>query len=518
MASLTELARLRTDLTIPEIDHLQRLIASWGLLADLCFADLMLFSGVPERGDQPGALVVLGQIRPTTGQTLYRGDWVGDVVDTAERPLVARCLELGEIMDGEVLIETHREAVRELCIPVRHQGRTVGVLARESAPTIGRAPGELERTYVEVFNRFARMIASGEFPFPGAEALSEEAPRVGDGVILLDESARVEYTSPNSVSALHRVGVHVNTEGVLFSDLGLQQDAVRMAFAKRRPDSEEIERGHEITLLLRCIPLLDHGRVSGALVLLRDISELRRRDRLLMSKDATIREIHHRVKNNLQTISSLLRLQGRRLSSPEAKAAIEESVRRIRSIALVHETLSHETGEEVPFLDIVRPLVRMVEEGLVSPEDPLLFKVTGDAGTLPAPLATPLAVVLTEALQNVVDHAYRSGDGHRRSHLGPGQVVVDLANDGDELRVKVIDDGRGLPPGFSIDTATGLGLSIVRTLVTTELAGSIELYAGDGPPGRPGTVVDIRVPLTDLRTPLTGEVPVVRGPDRDAIR
>ena len=108
---------------------------------------------------------------------------------------------VGEIIDGEVMIETHREAVRELCIPVRHRGHTVGVLARESAPTIGRPPGELERTYVEVFNRFARMIASGEFPFGGAEALSEEAPRVGDGVILLDEMTKVEYTPSGRESA-----------------------------------------------------------------------------------------------------------------------------------------------------------------------------------------------------------------------------------------------------------------------------------------------------------------------------
>jgi two-component sensor histidine kinase len=504
MASLSELARLRTSLTLPQVDHLQRLVASWGLLADLCFADLMLFTGAIDGRGQRAGLIVLGQIRPTTGQTLYRGDWVGDVVELSERPLVARCLEIGEIIDGEVMIETHREPVRELCIPVRHRGHTVGVLARESAPAIGRPPGELERTYVEVFNRFARMIASGEFPFAGAEALSEEAPRVGDGVILLDESMRVEYTSPNAVSALHRIGLHANTEGMRFGDLGLHDEAVRMAFGKRRPATEEIERGNEITVLLRCIPLLDHGRSTGAVVLLRDISELRRRDRLLMSKDATIREIHHRVKNNLQTISSLLRLQGRRLSSTEAKAAIEESVRRIRSIALVHETLSHETGEDVPFIEIVRPLVRMVEEGLVSPDEPVYFKVTGDAGELPAQLATPLAVVLTEALQNVVDHAYGGGDAS-----GPGQVVIDLANDGSELRVRVMDDGGGLPPGFSVETSTGLGLSIVRTLVTTELGGTIELYSGDGPGGRTGTIVDIRVPLADLRFPVTGEVPVV---------
>ena len=204
--------------------------------------------------------------------------------------------------------------------------------------------------------------------------------------------------------------------------------------------------------------------VTGAVVLMRDISELRRRDRLLLSKDATIREIHHRVKNNLQTISSLLRLQGRRLSSPEAKAAVEESVRRIRSIALVHEILSHEAGDDVPFIEIVRPLVRMVEEALLSPEHPVDIKITGDAGKLPATIATPLAVVLNELLQNVVDHAYPAA-----ADLDSGHVLLELDNDEAELRVRVTDDGAGLPEGFSLEGSTGLGLSIVRTLVTTEL-------------------------------------------------
>src|SRR5690606_23126034 len=153
----------------------------------------------------------------------------------------------------------------------------------------------------------------------------------------------------------------------------------------------------------------ERRRVDGAVVLMRDVSEIRSRDRLLVSKDATIREIHHRVKNNLQTISSLLRLQGRRLTEPTAKAAIEESVRRIRSIALVHETLSREDGDEVELGEIVRPLVRMVEEGLTSPERPIQFSISGDAGKSPSPAATSLAVVLTELLQNIVAHAYPPG-------------------------------------------------------------------------------------------------------------
>ncbi len=503
MASLAEFAREHTRLDASEIGHLQRLVASWGLLADLCFADLLLFVAADadsshgadpaDRPHRPGRLVVLGQMRPLTNQTLYRSDLVGTVVSTEDRPLVARSLELGEIIDGEVTSQALKERVRALCIPVRHHGRTIAVLNREAAPSV-RHPGELERTYVEVFNRFARMIAAGEFPFASEEGLIEEAPRVGDGVILLDGASRVEYASPNAVSALHRIGVHANTEGMRLGELGLAETVVRTAFSLAVPDTEEIERGPQVTVLLRCIPLVEHQRVTGGVVLLRDISELRRRDRLLVSKDATIREIHHRVKNNLQTISSLLRLQGRRLSSPEAKAAIEESVRRIRSIALVHEILSHEAGDDVPFVDIARPLVRMVEEGLLSPDHPIDIKITGDAGNLPATVATPLAVVLNELLQNVVDHAYPAGDDGAGTGE-PGHVLLELDNDGRELRVTVSDDGIGLPPGFTADAATGLGVSIVRTLVTTELGGTIAFGPGlEGGPG-PGAAVDLRVPL-----------------------
>ena len=491
MATLAELARLHTRLAHGQVAHLQRLVASWGPLADLCFADLLLLVPDTALATPERRFVVVGQIRPTTNQTLYRSDFVGTVVDEAERPLVARALRSGEIVEGEMNLSALHERVSVLAIPVRCDGHVIGVVTRESAPTIGRQPGELEAMYVEVFHRFARMLRSGELPF-GAEDASEEAPRVGDGAVVLDRDGRVEYASPNAVSALHRIGVHANAEGMKLSELGLEEVAVRTSFAIGAPVTEEIERGPEVTVLVRCLPLLEEGTATGALVLMRDISELRRRDRLLISMDATIREIHHRVKNNLQTISSLLRLQGRRLESPEAKGAIEESVRRIRAIALVHETLSREAGDELPFSEIVRPLVRMVEEGLLSPEHPITITVEGDAGKLPARIATPLAVVLNELLQNTVDHAYPPS----RADQG-GHVVVTLSNDGGRLVLRVVDDGAGLPDGFSIDQSKGLGLSIVRSLVTTQIEGSIVMRGrqGEGGDGPQGTEIEITVPL-----------------------
>jgi two-component sensor histidine kinase len=483
MASMVELAR-STDLDSAALAHVQRLVASWGLLADLCFADLLLYVPQSRRPGEPLRFVVLGQMRPTTGQTLYREDQVGVVAGEDERPLVVRAWELGQIIDGEADAGRRSESANVQCIPVRWREELLGILTRESAPSVGRRLGELERVYLDIFDRFARMIAAGEFPFGAESTEPKESPRVGDGVARLDGSGRVDYASPNFVSTLHRMGIHHNVGGARLGEVGFDEAPVRAAFAIGLPITEELEH-NGVSMLVRAIPLLEHGKAAGALVIMRDVSELRRRDRLLVSKDVLIREMHHRVKNNLQTISSILSLQGRRLASPEARVAIDESVQRIRAIALVHEKLSSAASAEVDFGEIVQTLVRWVEEGLVSPDRRIELSVQGEPGQLRAEVATPLAVVLTELLQNAVDHGFPGDDGDRAQG---GRVVVWMANHGSELVVRVHDSGVGLPEGFSIDGAS-LGLTIVRTLVTNELGGSISL-ATDG-----GTVVELRVPV-----------------------
>ncbi len=505
MATLGELTRQLTDLERDDIDRLQRLIGEWGLLADLSFADLLLHVQ-----DRDAKWYVVAHVRPATGQTIYIQDYVGSPAIGAELPLLQKAHDTGEICEGEVQMESVPDPVRFMAIPVKADGRVIAVLTREASSRSSRQPGELERHYVGCFQQFASMIAEGTFPFSGPVADSSAAPRVGDGVMVLDGEARVRFGSPNAVSHLHRVGIGANAVGMRLAELGFNDSPVRRAFESKLPVIEEFEQTPDVTFLARCLPVLSVGsndtpEVSGGLLLLRDVSEVRKRDKLLLSKDATIREIHHRVKNNLQTISSLLRLQGRRLTSEEAKAAVAESVRRIRTIALVHETLSREPGDDVAFLEIVRPLLRLAEEGLQSPDRPVRFTVQGEGGRLPSTIATPLSVVLTELLQNAVDHGFPEGSAG-------GDVVVVLDNvadaehgDGGTLSIRVINDGRGLDPGFDLKGATGLGLSIVRTLVTTELAGSISMRAGQPDDFRAvglgerapstGTVVDLTVPV-----------------------
>lgn len=506
MPTLVELAEEHTSLEEQDIAHLTALISEWGMLADFSFADLLLYVPVAAAGGINW--LTASQVRAATGQTLYQSDLVGEYADDADRPFIAAAAQSGQIQKGEITLPYLDAPVKMTAIPVMREGKVIAVLTREVSTVSTRRTGQLERTYLSIFDDFANMISTGLFPFSGRVADSSVAPRVGDGVIVLDGSARVRYASPNAVSALHRIGIRANAVGQSLAELGFAHDAARASFERREPIVEELDQEHDVTLMVRSIPILKRGarglNVIGGVILMRDVSELRRRDRLILTKDATIKEIHHRVKNNLQTISSLLRLQGRRLASDEAKAAVADSVRRIRTIALVHETLSREPGEDVAFIEIVRPLIQLTQESLQSSDRPIRFEVRGDAGRLPATIATPLSVVILELLQNVVDHAFDDG---RRDGLV--RVFMQRDPDDDSLHLRVIDNGVGVNERFDIAQATGLGLSIVRTLVTTELGGTIVMRSAtaqdvtdaamDLASDQVGTVVDLQIPTESLR-------------------
>jgi two-component sensor histidine kinase len=211
----------------------------------------------------------------------------------------------------------------------------------------------------------------------------------------------------------------------------------------------------------------------------------------LLSKDAAIREVHHRVKNNLQTISSLLSLQARRVPSGAGREELREAERRVRSIALVHEILSRDPRDQVPFQEIMASLVQMAEDSVISPNRVAIL-VNGDLGEVTADIATPLAVALAEVLQNAIEHAFAPSWDPELGTRSKGHVAVQLAQLEGGLSVSVTDDGCGLPAGFEIEQTTSLGLSIVRDLVVSQLSGSITMSQADGG----GTHVQIEIPIT----------------------
>jgi two-component sensor histidine kinase len=262
-------------------------------------------------------------------------------------------------------------------------------------------------------------------------------------------------------------------------------DETLMVVATGRAAREAEVDGNGSVVQLRSIPLIVSGQRTGALVLVRDVTELRSRERELLTKDATIREIHHRVKNNLQTVAALLRLQARRSQAPEAREALEEAVRRVGSIAVVHETLSHAPEEIVDFDDIADRVAMMAGE-VSATEIRVVPKIIGSFGMLPASVATPVAMVLTELLQNALQHGLGRGGSS-----GPPLLEVYASRESERLSVTVADNGAGLPEGFDPEATTSLGLQIVRTLVVGELGGRLRITPRAG--GGTQAVVDLPV-------------------------
>jgi two-component sensor histidine kinase len=349
-------------------------------------------------------------------------------------------------------------------------------------------------SYLQTAADLTQMIANGYFPAVGQRSDHADSPRVGDGFLRVDASGRVVYASPNALSVYRRLGLSGDLTGLSLAELTRE-----LVPPRRRPDEETLsavlggrahldtEIGTEgVSLIVRTIPLRPLGDHIGALILVRDVTDLRRRDRELVTKDATIREIHHRVKNNLQTVAALLRLQARRMDNEAARLALEEAVRRVGSIAIVHETLSQAVEERVDFDTIMDPLGRMVTE-VSALGSRVRVRREGSFGVLPSETATALAMVLTEMLQNAVEHGYDADAADVT-----GEITLTVQRLVGRLHVSVDDDGRGLPEGFDLDASTSLGLSIVRTLVESELGGQLEL--GPRPSGT-GTRAALDIPL-----------------------
>jgi two-component sensor histidine kinase len=488
---LVDLVRRHTTLADADLDWLHLLVGEWQLLADLSFADLLLWVPTP---DPPGFIAV-AQIRPVTSQTAYVEDKVGQVIAHGKRALVDRAWREGRICREGDPEWGEGIPVREETIPVRRDGRVIAVVARHTNLATARTPSRLELTYLASAADLATMVSEGRFPFPGGQVDSDSSPRAGDGLLRLDADGRVTYASPNAVSAYRRLGLTGDAVGIHLGETtarlappgGLVDEPVAWVVSgvSSREAAIEIE-AHGVALRLRTIPLLPGGERVGTLVLLRDVTELRRRERALVSKDATIREIHHRVKNNLQTVAALLRLQARRLDLPEGRAALEEAVRRVRAIALVHDTLSQTLDGPIDFDQVADRLIMMVGE-VSAAESGSLPRRVGSFGQLPAGLATPLSMVLTELLQNALEHGLRGRSG---------VVEVSTSRTEHELEIVVADDGEGLPVGFSLSASPRLGLQIVRTLVEGDLRGRLEIRARPGG----GTVATLRIPVEAVDT------------------
>lgn len=494
MSTLSELVQSHTRSSEADIEWLHLLVSDLQLLADLAFADLVLW--VPTTDD---SFMAVAHSRPSSSATLFYRDFVGLPIKPEWRDQVTEAFANAKIIDLSTPDWYEETPTRVRAVPVMRRlspsgvattDQPIAVLTRHTNLSEARTPSRQELTFNECGNELFGMIAAGDFPDLGAPTGPRRgAPRASDGLLRLDVDGNVTFASPNGRSAFNRMGFNSELEGESLAEVtaGLigngdtVDESLPLVVTGRAPWRTDIEaRG--VTVSLRTIPIRKQGERVGAIVLCRDVTELRHHEQELLTKDATIREIHHRVKNNLQTVASLLRIQARRSHSDEARESLTHAMRRVAAIAVVHDTLSEGLSQNVNFDAVFDRVLLLIAEIASSHNTKVHPRFTGSFGELPSAYATPLALALTELVTNAVEHGLAGREG---------EVEIVATRTAELLSVQVRDDGSGLPEG---KVGSGLGTQIVRTLIQGELGGTIDWHTVLGS----GTEVTIDVPLSWL--------------------
>ena len=418
---------------------------------------------------------MVADARPMTAVAAVASSRVGRALSAHDEPEAYRALREEAVVRGTRTRTSRGIAYTTSAYPVGGPP-PAGVLVRDLTGQVGESPGRMEVEFMAIAEELVAHLQRG--PLLTVEGLPFVTTRTaGDGVIRVDRAGTVVYGSPNAVNIMKLAGLETGLTGTPISELPGGSQAVGPVLGTGRCLAIDVEFGGRV-LGYRTLAL-----DAGAAVLVEDLTEARRREQELKVKEATIREVHHRVKNNLQTIASLLRIQARRSGSPEASRALSEAVERVSSMAVVHEMLSASTDEQVDFGEAARTVVDMVRQGLAGHAEGVSVEVEGTLGEVPASTATSLALVLAELVHNAIEHGL--------APAGRGSVSVTMRRLPGELHLSVRDDGRGLPPDFDDTREANLGLAIVRTIVDDDLRGTLTFGGGRG------TTVTIRVPTAD---------------------
>ncbi|OCG74365.1 sensor histidine kinase [Microbacterium sediminis] len=486
MSTLSDLVSAQGIQSESDIEWLHKVAADGQLLADLSFADIVIWA--PTADD---SYLAVAHVRPSSAATLFYRDIVGERIRPQWQSQVREAVATLRIVDSTSPEWFEETPTRVRAVPivrrVDDEPRVIGALTRHSNLGEVRAPSRQQITFNECADELFGMIATGGFPDPDAPTGARRgAPRANDGLIRLDADGVVTFANPNALSAFSRLGFGDELEGeslaevtAALSDASIDADESLPVVASGRAPWRTDIQARGVTVALRTIPLRESGQRVGAIVLSRDVTELRSQEQEILTKDATIREIHHRVKNNLQTVASLLRIQARRTPSEEARDALGQAMRRVASIAVVHDTLSEGLSQNVDFDVVFDRVLRLVAEVAAAPNTLARTHRRGDFGVLPSKYATPLALALTEIVTNAVEHGLKDSDG---------DVEITADRSDERLVVRVRDTGAGLPAG---QVGRGLGTQIVRTLIQGELGGSIDWTSPEGG----GTEVIVDIPM-----------------------
>jgi two-component system, sensor histidine kinase PdtaS len=476
---LTDVYQLGSDFQAEEMALLSKVGEGLDLLADVSHSDLLLYV---KSGDHA---LVIGQARPASVPALYPDLLVGRSVSFQESPQIHHALLSGRMAQGLKGQAIRGAPTMQETFPVcNSEGRLIAILSSEMNLLEYERRRKKNPIYRDAISRMRRSVLMGKLE--GAEGLT----RLGEHTasLVIDSTSRILYVSSLAEQLYRKLGYTTSLLGRRLSDLDTNEHIGFKTMERQRCYQQRIEE-HNLVWVKWAIPLVEelpagpiqrllrrHTDGGRALILIEDITEEHRKEQALRVKSALIREIHHRVKNNLQTIAALLRMQARRTGSPEVLDMLKQSINRILSIALVHEFLSKEDDPEesnqISIRDVTQRILSEVTQGILDPVKNIQLTLEGGDFQLPPQQATSIALVINELLQNAVEHGFELKN--------EGTIRVTLDNTDGQCQIEVVDTGQGLPPGFDMEQDGSLGLQIIQTLVREDLKGRFEMVDEGG--------------------------------------
>ena len=453
-------------------------------VADISRSDLLLYARCGE-----GEAMVVAHARPRSIMPVYAQELVGRRVQARDEEVVFSTLRLGLRARGSRRSTVGgAPVIQHVWAVLGDGGNVIAALDVEANMVADVRQKSRSKVFQRAVTVLQRMLLDGELQ--GTESLSPFQEY--DGVLVVDSQRVIQYASGIATELYRRLGYQDSLVGRHLGSLDTGDQAM---FGQVMEDlgchEQEFEEqpylsDGQLTWIRKAVPLTSYSvgrpwwkvwqwfpRQVSVLFTIHDATEERRSERERKVQAAMLQEVHHRVKNNLQTVAALLRMQIRRCKTEEARSALSDSVGRILSIAVVHEYLSRAERQAINIREISQRIIQEIRQGVLGPDKQIrITLLEGHNLYLPARQATACALVINELLQNSVEHGYEG-----RSE---GQIGVRLDDHGDEIEIVVADDGNGLPDDFSLEQPTSLGLRIVKTLVQDDLQGVLAIEAAGG--------------------------------------
>lgn len=460
---LEELCELYTDLSKNDINELLNVEKSLNMYASLVKADIFIDCITKDRD----SAIVVGEAKPSNYKSLYKKSVAGKFALRKNEPAVLRTLEIGIETTDLKAVTQENIVVRQNTVPIKNrENKIIGVLIMEKDITYDIS----QSRNVEILSETAEQLSQTLMTIKNSDYENNVAYNlINDAILVIDRNGMCTYVNYKAKELYRKIGYKDKIVGMSFDNLVLNEFTFSKIINEEKPMSFERKVGKFYLQVKYAVTKKDKN-ISGIIMLIKDLTDIKKKEKELVLKAVAIREIHHRVKNNLQTIASILRLQSRRIDSVEAKKAFCDSINRILSIAATHEVLSQKGIDDVDIKTILLKIKDNAEINLYKCGKEININLLGDSFNIDSDKATSIAIVINELMENCIKHAF--------TERNYGSIDIIIKKGSTYSNISVIDDGIG----FDVEKVfeeESLGLKIVSSIVKDKLWGDINIDSNE---------------------------------------